>query len=375
MMYNNLLTVVSFPGDYLAEVPFWVAIVAGTILSFLVAWFGIPSVVRLAQIKNLYGEPGERDSHVIPTPRLGGTMVFAGVVLSSVLFTGFGPLDELKYIITGMLVLFFIGVKDDVVSLAPHKKAIGQLIAALIVVVAADLRVTSFYGLFGINEIPWLPGVLLTIMGIMVVINSFNFIDGIDGLASGIGIVGSVTMGLWFIYLGDISYAVMAFSLAGALLAFFWYNTHSERHKSFLGDTGSMIIGFLLSLFVLRYLELVNEQTGFNFVLATSPSVALSVLFIPLFDAVRICIVRLSKGKSIFKADSNHIHHKVLQLTGSHLKSTYSILGVNLLIVMVASLCWSVSNWVLVPSIIVFAIVSILYVELRVKQNNNGKGC
>lgn len=369
-MLDNLGKLVTFPGDHIPDLPFWSLIAASLVLSFLIVWVGVPSVVRMARIKNLYGEPGERDSHTIPTPRLGGTMVFAGVVFSTVLFTGFGTDNKLKYIIASMIVLFFIGVKDDVVSLSPIKKAIGQLLAALIVVVAADLRVTCCYGLFGIDELPWLPGVILTTAGIIFIVNSFNFIDGIDGLASGIGLTGSAAMGLWFIYLGDISYGVMAFSLCGALAAFFWFNAYSKEYKSFLGDTGSMIIGFLLSLFVLRYLEIVNEQHQFDPLLATSPSVALSVLFIPLFDAVRICFVRIRRGRSIFMADSNHIHHKVLLLTRSHMKSTYGIVGVNLLFLVVSSLFVSVSNWVLIPLIVLFSISAILLVEMRV----NGEG-
>ena len=138
-----------------------VLVVAGFLFAFIVTWLGIPSVVRIATIKCLYDLPGDRTSHEVPTPRLGGAMIFAGVILSSVLFTSLSNAYELKFIIAGMIVLFFIGVKDDVISLHPLKKAVGQLFAALIIVFAGNIRLSCSYGIFGLEELPYLASVLL----------------------------------------------------------------------------------------------------------------------------------------------------------------------------------------------------------------------
>lgn len=180
-MYNSAITSIILPS--------WILIAAGFGLSFFITFIGIPPTLKIAQIKNLYDIPGRRTSHTKPTPRLGGTMIFAGVILSSVLFTGMGKAFELKYIIAGLLVLFFIGLKDDIVTLVPIKKAAGQLIASLILVILGGVRI-SFNNIFpGIPELSDILSILISVILVMTLINSLNFIDGIDGLAAGVGII------------------------------------------------------------------------------------------------------------------------------------------------------------------------------------------
>jgi UDP-GlcNAc:undecaprenyl-phosphate/decaprenyl-phosphate GlcNAc-1-phosphate transferase len=355
---------------YSLIIPPWLLLASGVSLAFIITWLGIPSVVRIARIKSMFDLPGDRTSHETPTPRLGGAMIFAGVIMSSVLFTSLGNAYELKYIIAGMIVLFFIGVKDDLVSLMPIKKATGQFIASSIIVFAGDIRITGCFGFMNVTDLPYFASVILTIAIVMFLINSINFIDGIDGLASGVGIIASSVLGTWYIVNGHVSYAVMCYSLTGSLTAFFYYNVFSRRYKIFLGDTGSMIIGFLLAVFVIHFLGLNADEESVA-VLHQAPSVALAILFVPVFDTTRILIIRMLTGKSIFKADNNHIHHRVLELSGSHLKATATILIANLLLIVMTYLLRHLSNPILIFSLLIMGLIFTLVLGISLK--NMGK--
>jgi UDP-N-acetylmuramyl pentapeptide phosphotransferase/UDP-N-acetylglucosamine-1-phosphate transferase len=331
-------------------------IILAFIISFFITFYGIPSVIKIARIKNLYDIPGYRASHHELTPRLGGTMIFAGVILASVLFTGTEAPFEMKYMISGLLILFFIGLKDDIISLQPFKKAIGQLIASAIIVIPGEIRISlNCTELVTANPGCWIS-IFLSIIIFMTLINSMNFIDGIDGLAAGVGIVASVFFGVFFILNGQISWAPVCFALTGSLIAFFWYNVFSKNYKIFLGDTGSMVIGFLLAMFMIQFLEF-NGSGNARFPVIVAPSLALAVLIIPVFDLFRIVFVRIFHGKSPFYGDNNHIHHIVLKLAGSHLKATSVILAVNVFLVLMVFLFGFLGNGILISFLLVISIV------------------
>lgn len=361
---SEFLAIISYPGVKLA---------CGLIFSFLVTFFGIPSIVKISTIKGLYDMPGARTSHDIPTPRLGGAMIFAGVILSSVLLAVNESLIQIYSVIGGLIVLFFIGIKDDIISLVPLKKAAGQLIAALILVIIGDVRLKLCDTWFASESVAYIGDFLISLFVIMTLINSINLIDGIDGLASGIGIIGSLSFGIWFIISGHISYAVLCLSLTGSLIAFFWYNVFSKKNKIFLGDTGSMIIGFLLAFFVISFLDL-NSTTQPGY-LSAAPVIALSILFVPIFDTIRICVVRISLGKSIFRGDNNHIHHTVLRISGSHIKAAMWIVSINILLITLIVLLSKLGNLLLLL-LLVFVSTCIsfslyFYLKRHPKQETN----
>jgi UDP-GlcNAc:undecaprenyl-phosphate/decaprenyl-phosphate GlcNAc-1-phosphate transferase len=349
--------------------PSWVLLTAGFAFSFIITYYGIPSVIKIAQIKNLYDIPGKRASHNEPTPRLGGAMIFAGVILSSVLFTGFGKAFELKYIIAALLVLFFIGLKDDIITLQPVKKAAGQLFASFIIVLLGGIRITLNCNILGNSEICYLVSVLISLVLVMTLINSTNFIDGIDGLSAGVGIIGSISFGIWFIMEEQISFAVICFSLTGSLIAFFWYNVFSKKFKIFLGDTGAMVIGFLLAVFVIRFLDL-NLNGPVIRPTEVAPALALAILIVPVFDVCRIVFVRIIHKKSPFYGDNNHIHHEVLKLSSTHVKATAIILMVNILLIILVLLMRSLGNGILI-SFLLLICVTLSIVLAFLKKNVN----
>ncbi len=302
--------------------------IMGFILAFVVTFISIPPIVRVAREKKLYARQNGRTSHKKQVPVLGGLAIFAGLILSTILFTAIQGEYELKFIIAGLMILFFLGMKDDIFILDPKKKLIGQLIAIGLVVIPGDIRITSFQGFLGIYEMGAFSSILFSVFVFIVITNSFNLIDGIDGLASGVGILVSVVFGSWFSMAGFVNYCVISFSLTGALVAFFLYNVFGTKNKIFLGDTGSLILGFIVAVITIRFLELSMTADAANRI-DSAPVVAFGVLIIPLFDTLRVFTIRIFKGSSPFKADRKHMHHILLGLGYSHLQATGILLTVN----------------------------------------------
>jgi len=314
--------------SYIFHFP-WIVIILSFLLAFSITRFAIPRIVYTSRLKNLCATSNGRTLHKNSVPTLGGIAVFAGCVVSSVIFAGTYFKFELQYIVCGLIVVFFIGIKDDITISNPWKKLIGQILAAGIIAVLADIRINDFYGLFGINQIPYIPSVLFTIFVFLVIINGFNLIDGIDGLASGVGIVTSSVFGIWFWITGNIAYTILSFSFAGSLSAFFYFNVFSKTDKLFLGDTGSLVTGFILSVLTFRFLQLnlIGNEVAY---IQSAPAVAIGILIIPLFDTLRVFILRIVQGKSPFVADRQHIHHRLLQLGSTHLQAALILISVNL---------------------------------------------
>jgi len=307
----------------------------GFLMAFGITWFTVPSIVNIARLKGLCSIPNARTSHISATPNLGGIAVFIALVLSTVIFAGTYFKFELKYIISGLVVVFFIGFKDDILIIDPYKKIAGQIFAVILIAVFAGIRITSLYGLFNIGQLPYVASILLTVFVFIVIINGFNLIDGIDGLASGIGILTSSVFGIWFWINGHMACTILSFSFVGTLAAFFYFNVYSKKNKIFLGDTGSMIIGFVMGVLACRFLQLELVSQG-SAAIPSAPTVVCGILIVPLFDSLRVFILRIKQGKSPFKADRQHIHHRLLQLGCTHLQATLILIGVNIFFIVLS---------------------------------------
>jgi len=317
--------------------PNWIIIILGFLMAFGITWFAVPSIVNVSRLKNLCASINGRTSHKNLVPYLGGIAVFAGLVISAIIFAGIYFKLELLYIICGLIIVFFIGIKDDILIIDPWKKLVGQIIAAALVAVLADIRINNFYGLFGIYQIPYIVSILFTVFVLLVIINGFNLIDGVDGLATGTGILTSSIFGTWFWITGNIGYTVLSFSFAGSLLAFFYFNVFSKKNKIFLGDTGSLVTGFILGVLACRFLQL-DLFAGRVQYIQSAPAVVFGILVVPLFDTLRVFIIRIVQGKSPFIADRQHIHHRLLELGITHLQATLILISVNLIFVVLCFL-------------------------------------
>jgi UDP-GlcNAc:undecaprenyl-phosphate GlcNAc-1-phosphate transferase len=304
-------------------------------MAFGLTWVTVPSIVNISRLKNLTNTPNGRTSHFEATPTLGGIAVFIALLLSTVIFAGTYFKFELKYIIAGLIIVFFVGIKDDILVIDPYKKLAGQIFAVILIAVFAGIRITNLYGLFHIGQLPYLVSILLTVFVFIVIINGFNLIDGIDGLASGIGILTSTVFGIWFWINGHMACTILSFSFVGTLAAFFWFNVFSKRNKIFLGDTGSMVIGFVLGVLACRFLQLELAVQG-TAKIESAPTVVCGILVIPLFDSLRVFILRVKQGKYPFRADRQHIHHRLLQLGCTHIQATFILIGVNILFIVLS---------------------------------------
>ncbi|MBK6987995.1 MAG: undecaprenyl/decaprenyl-phosphate alpha-N-acetylglucosaminyl 1-phosphate transferase [Bacteroidetes bacterium] len=283
------------------------------ITSFLVAFASIPTIIRIASRLQLFDEPNERKLHIKRTPLLGGVAVFAAMIFSFTL--GAAPYFEKQhlFIITSLILIFFFGLRDDIAPLAPLKKLSGQITAALILILFCNIRLTSLHGLFGIHILNEYASFGITLVGILFIVNSYNLIDGIDGLASGLGIIASFVFSILFYVYSEPLMSILALSLCGALLGFFPYNFRNAR--IFLGDTGTMTIGFVLSIFSFHFIELTRTiQVNSWFDYQSAPTVVFAILVIPMVDTLRVFTIRIFKMQSPFIADRNHIHHRLLEL-------------------------------------------------------------
>ncbi len=341
----------------------------GYIFAFALTAVSIPTLVSVAKIKELFAERNGRSSHKNNVPVVGGIAVFIGFIISLVLFTGNDEAKELKYIMAGLLILFFLGMKDDILVLDPKKKFIGQLIAAGLVIVLGGVQITSFQGFLGIYDIKPFYGILFTLFVFILIINSFNLIDGIDGLASGVGILISVVYGAWFCRSGFADYGIMSFTLAGALSAFFIYNVFGKRNKVFLGDTGSLILGFLVAILTIHFLEhsMIADKTN---AVESTPIVAFGILIVPLFDTLRVFILRIFRGRSPFRADKRHVHHLLLELGLSHFRATSIIMAVNALFVVIAYRFQSIGDYKLLLLLLSLALIFSLIPYFLLRRKN-----
>ncbi len=308
------------------------------IVAFIITYISIPPLINVIHEKKLYAIPNGRTSHEKVTPTLGGLAIFSGFIISSMIFVKISQIPYIQYILAATIIIFFIGLKDDINGLSPLKKFLGEIIAAGIIIDLGDIRITHLYGFAGITTLNIATSDFLSLFIIVAIINAVNLIDGIDGLASGVGILSSVAFGTWFYLIGEYQLAIMAVAITGALLAFFRYNFfNSKKYKIFMGDIGSLMLGFILSIFAIKFNELnIMLNHASPYFINAAPSVSIGILILPVFDTVRVMLIRMAKGQSPFNADKRHIHHYLLEVTGSHQKATFILLGFNVLFIVIS---------------------------------------
>jgi UDP-GlcNAc:undecaprenyl-phosphate GlcNAc-1-phosphate transferase len=280
------------------------------ITAFVVTMISIPIIIRLTKRYNLYDMPGERKEHTMPVPTMGGIAVLAGMIAALALWLPF--YYEMKQIcfFFSIVVLCILGIMDDIKDLSARYKFLIQAGLALLMALSG-LRIHSFEGLFGIGELPVAAQYTFTLLTIVGITNAFNLIDGIDGLAGGLGFMSLATLGIFLTLNGDIASALIAFSLAGAIIGFLYFNFNPAR--IFLGDTGSLVLGFSIAVLCIRLMQVNTLAT-----LPHTPLFILGIVFIPVFDTVRVFAIRTWRGHSPFQADKTHIHHLLTNSGFSH---------------------------------------------------------
>jgi UDP-N-acetylmuramyl pentapeptide phosphotransferase/UDP-N-acetylglucosamine-1-phosphate transferase len=278
-------------------------------VSFLITFLIIPVIIKIAEQKKLYDLPDARKLHTRPIASLGGIGIYGGFFLASLLSiqAAFNP--EFQYFFAAATVMFFLGIKDDLVILSATKKFIGQMIAAAILIHLGGLRIESMHGVFGITELPEAFSLALSYISIIVITNAFNLIDGVDGLAGTLGLLTTTIFGAYFFMVDMPAYALIAFSLAGSLLAFLIFNYNPAR--IFMGDSGSLLLGLINSILVIKFIT-VADSAQIAYPIESAVAVGFSILMVPLADTLRVFSIRIFQGRSPFSPDRNHIHHLLL---------------------------------------------------------------
>jgi UDP-GlcNAc:undecaprenyl-phosphate/decaprenyl-phosphate GlcNAc-1-phosphate transferase len=292
-----------------------------------------PSIISVARYKNIFDLPTADKLHKSEIPRIGGLAIFAAILFGYSLWRPSLPDPSFRFVLACLLILFFVGLKDDIIGISPAKKLAAQMVVGLLIVFDGEgaVRLSGFHGFLGIYEMNYYASALISIFLFIVIINAFNLIDGIDGLATGLGLITSLVFGFWFFAVESVMMSCLAFAVSGALLGILFFNFSPA--KIFIGDSGSLVIGFMAALFSLKFIE-VNEmhrevlqnigsaqklalfpemkddlgQMIFN----SSPAFAMAVLIVPLYDTLRVFLVRIINRRSPFKGDTNHIHHRLL---------------------------------------------------------------
>lgn len=313
--------------------PIYINLFGAFFTSLIITLISIPKIIRISYKKQLMDVPGERSSHSHKVPSLGGVAMFFGIVVSTSIFaTDLGV--NYSFFLSAITILFFIGLMDDLLVVAPDKKLYGQIISTILIIFGSGIMVNSLSGLFGIYNIPYFVGVLITLFIFIALINAYNLIDGIDGLASSIGILICLCFVYIFYRIYDYAIGILAVSTLATLLGFLHFNL-SNRFRIFMGDTGSMVIGFILTFMAIRFLYVSNET---NSQILSAPVLLLFIFVIPIVDTATVFITRIVNKKHPLKPDKSHLHHQLLKIGFSHLKTTLILVSINIFFVFVGYL-------------------------------------
>ena len=317
------------------------------LVSFALGWMGMPVVIRIAKAKGFVVRPNKRMSHTGEVPNIGGLDIYFSVMLSYLLFD-YSQVAHNQFFMIGIAAIMAVGFIDDVLVLNPLSKLLGETLAGVALIGFSDLRITHLHGLFGIEGIGVIPSYLISLFILVAIINAINLIDGIDGLASGLGILYCLFFAIYFHLVGSTRWSILAICMIGALAVFFIFNVFGNREKIFMGDSGSLLLGYLLTAFVFRFCE----QNAHHVVpeiyhMSAAPAVAICVLTVPIFDTIRVSLTRIKHHCSPFKPDKNHIHHLLLRTGLNHIQTTCVLLSVSVVFIGLAILGRNWNMWLL----------------------------
>ncbi|WP_333660646.1 MraY family glycosyltransferase [Chishuiella changwenlii] len=349
--------------------PLFINIFGAFFTALIITLISIPKIIRISYKKGLMDVPGERSSHTNKIPTLGGVALFFGIVVSTSIFaTDLGV--NYSFFLSAITILFFIGLMDDLLVVAPDKKLYGQIISTVLIVFGSGIMINSFLGLFNVYEIPYSLGVLITIFVFITLINAYNLIDGIDGLASGVGIIISLCFVYIFYRIFDYGIGILAISTIAVLLGFLRYNL-SKEFKIFMGDTGSMVIGFILTFMAIRFVY-ISESS--NLGLTTAPALLLFIFVIPILDTISVFTIRILNKRSPFSADKNHLHHQFLKLGFTHIQTSIIIMLINIFFVIIGYYFRNIEINKLFLIFIVLSTIFIVTLKLIVLRKLNKRG-
>jgi len=318
------------------------------LISFLLGLAAMPVVIRIAKKKHFVVRPNKRMSHTGEIPNIGGIDIFFSFILTFLIFE-FNSLQQSQFLLIGVFAIVMVGFVDDLLVLSPLSKLLCEMLSGIALIGFADIRLTNLHGLFGWTEMGIIPSYLLSFFVLIAIINAINLIDGVDGLASGLGIIYCLFFAIYFAFIGESAWSSLAICMIGSLAVFFGYNVFGSRNKIFMGDSGSLLLGYLMTAFVFRFCEWnVTCPATHPWHMSAAPAVAICVLSVPIFDTIRVSLTRIRHHHSPFLPDKNHIHHLLLRLGLNHVQTTMVLLSVSLLCIGLGIVGRNWNMWLLV---------------------------
>ncbi len=350
------------------------------LVSFFLGFLFMPVVLKIAKEKHFVVKPNKRMSHTGEIPNIGGIDICFSFMLTFLAFE-YGSLKESQFLLIGLVVILFVGFADDLLDLSPLSKLLGEMLAGIAMIGFADIRITHLHGFLGVEQMSVAGSYVLSFFVLLAVINALNLIDGVDGLASGLGILYCLFFAVWFQLSGELSWAILGYSMTGALAVFFIYNVFGgSKRKIFMGDSGSLLLGYLLTAFVFRFCTMnAYHLVPDSLACSAAPAVCVCVLSVPIFDTIRVSLTRIWHHRSPFSPDKNHIHHLLLRTGLNHIQTTCVLLAVTLLFIGLALIGRNWNIWLLTA--VDFALCTILtvilwrIVDLKTRNNSVETHC
>lgn len=347
------------------------------LVALCTTWWIFKKVLRIAIMKNIVDNPDQRKIQRAPVPVLGGVAVFFGIVVSITLTAIFYDATSLFAILGVMVIMLYIGVMDDILSLSPAIRFVIESVVVLMLIFSNDYSINHFHGLWGVGEIPMWLSVPLTVVACVGILNAINMIDGVNGLLSGYCIVACSLFAAAFIWADDRDAASLALISIGALLPFFFHNVFGKKSKMFIGDGGALLMGTIISTFIIGALNSnspLAEKVDVNF--GVIPF-TLAVLSIPVFDTLRVMVGRIYRGTSPFQPDKTHLHHMLFDLGFSHIGITLFEILSNLMVVLIWWICYrlglSISVQLYVVVLLAIMVTFGFYEIVRISKKRDNK--
>lgn len=303
------------------------------VVSLLSTWWIFKRVLRIAKLKNIVDNPDARKLQRVPVPVLGGVAVFFGMSVALAAAGLIHDVSNLFAMVCAMVIMLYVGTMDDIIGLTPKIRFIIEIIVVLLLIYCNNYSIDNFHGLWGIYAIPKWIAIPLTVFACVGIINAINLIDGVNGLSSGYCIVTCLIFGFAFIITGDVSRASLAILAIGALIPFFFHNVFGKDSKMFIGDGGTLLMGTIMSVFVINAIKSDSTITMFTPENFGVIPFTLALLVIPVFDTLRVMTARILRGTSPFNPDKTHLHHLLLDLHFSHVGTTATEILFNLFVV------------------------------------------
>ena len=345
------------------------------IASLVVSLTVYPLILKYAREHGIVDNPNARKLQRVPIPVMGGVVVYAGILIGSIVLNVFMHSEIMIYGLIGMTFMMLIGVWDDIKDISATLRFLIEIALVVVFMILTDTYIDDFHGLWGIEELPQWVSYPLSIVAGVGIINAVNLIDGVDGYSSGYGMMSSACFGFAFWTVWSPTMVCLTLIVIGALLPFFLHNVFGVKSKMFIGDGGTLMLGMLMTVYIFFALSSKQQcerlsDDGIGLLAFT-----LAVLCIPVFDTLRVMSMRLLRGRSPFSPDKTHLHHLFIDMGFSHLGAALFILFINAMVVMIWLLSWKLGASVDVQFYIVLALgvaVTFGFYKLMREQQNGG---